>query len=37
VALLPEARANGGALLLHDGALVGDGLCGAHVAYELLD
>ena len=37
VALLPEARAYGGALLLHDGALVGDGLGGAHVADELLD
>lgn len=37
VALLPEAGANGGALLLDNGALVGDGLCGAHVANELLD
>ena len=37
VALLAKAGANGGALLLHDGALVGDGLGGPHVADELLD
>ena len=37
VALLSEAGANGSALLLDDGSLIGDGLCGAHVADELLD
>ena len=37
VALFAEAGTDGGALLLDDGPLVGDGLCGAHVADELLD
>jgi hypothetical protein len=36
VAFLPEAGANGGALLLHDCALVGDCLGSAHIADELL-
>ena len=36
-ALLPEAGADGGALLLDHGALVGDGLGCADVADELLD
>ncbi len=37
MALFPEACANGSALLLNNGSLVGDGLCGANVADELLD
>jgi hypothetical protein len=37
VALLAEAGTDGGALLLDDGALVGDGLCSADIADELLD
>jgi len=36
-ALFTEAGANGGALLLNDGSLVGDSLCGANIADELLD
>ena len=36
VALLPETRANGGALLLNYRALVRDRLRGSHVADELL-
>jgi hypothetical protein len=37
VALLAEAGADGGALLLDDGTLIGDGLCSADIADELLD
>lgn len=37
VALLAEASSYGGALFLDDGALIGDGLGGADVTYELLD
>jgi hypothetical protein len=37
VALLAKAGTDGGALLLDDGALVGDGLCSADIADELLD
>jgi len=36
-AFFSEAGSNGGALLLDDGPLVGDGLRGANVADELLD
>jgi hypothetical protein len=36
VALFPKACANGGTLLLHYGALVGDGLGRANIADELL-
>lgn len=37
VAFLAEAGSYGCTLLLDDGALVGDCLCGADVANELLD
>lgn len=37
VALLAEAGTDGGTLLLHDGALVCNGLGGTHVADKLLD
>lgn len=37
VALFPEAGADGRTLLLHDGALVGNRLCGSHIPNELLD
>ena len=36
VALLPKAGPDGGALLLDDGTLVGDGLGSTHIADELL-
>lgn len=36
MALLSEAGANGGALLLHHGSLVGNRLRGAHIPNELL-
>jgi hypothetical protein len=36
VALFPEACANGCALLLHDGPLIGNRLRGAHIPNELL-
>ena len=36
VALLPKTGADGSTLLLHHGALVGDGLGGTHIPDELL-
>lgn len=35
VALFAKAGSNGGAFLLNDGTLVGNSLCGAHIADEL--
>lgn len=36
-ALFSKAGSDGSALLLHNGALIGNGLCGANIANELLD